>query len=284
MEKVEVWYLTDNKTGELTADAIGGLGIKTNLIRDEDFSAADINQDVVNIFIIDFSREDINRIFNMLKSDQRLNSFLKFIFLVESKIKIATELSMNLMRVEFLSKPLNNREFLLLLEKSIVVERYRLMMRRLSAESESRIEADEKLLNIKRHDVLSPEATSHDDFLDKVMEFERNMLREQDNLNSAIKNFTLCCQREVLELGRRITAEDMLTILRRKELIDANDVIRAQEALISFSTKELGDANAIIDAREKVEELSRKELESLRASVERLERENNELKQNLNKK
>ena len=89
--------------------------------------------------------------------DERLQNFLKFIMIKKSQLKGLMKLNYNLMHLEFLNRPVDKRELLLLLEKSIIVERYREIMKFISKEAESRIEAYEGLMDINRKNVFESE-------------------------------------------------------------------------------------------------------------------------------
>jgi hypothetical protein len=257
MERVEIWYLTDNKNGKVIAQSIKDLGINLCLIGGMSFRGCEISANVINLFIIDVLEQPLAEIMSIVREDQRIQGSLKFVVLKKSQIRQALDGSMNMLHVEFVSRPVNKREFILLLEKSMVVERYREIMKYISRQAEDRIETFESLMTINRKDFF--ESEEEKEAFEKILEYEKHLMEEQNKLNRAIREFTFMRQRDIFDMKDRIKAEEMLTELRRKELMDANSVIKAQESLIDFSSLELHEANKIIDAKERVEELGRLE-------------------------
>jgi hypothetical protein len=275
MEQVTIWYLKDNDSGTKLVNAITGLGLTVNLVSGFKLKTANINEQDINIFIYDIVETTPDLLLNEITKDDRLQNFLKFIMIKKGQVKGLMKLNYNMMHLEFLNRPVDRRELLLLLEKSIIVERYREIMKLISRESEQRIEAYEGLMDINRKNVFESEKEKM--AFEKILAFEKNLMKEQSNLSCAIRDFTLLRQIDLFDMRDRIKAEEMLAELRRKELIDAHDVIQAQESLIDYSAKELDDAKRIIDAREKVEELSRSETIELHRELARQKELNKKL-------
>jgi hypothetical protein len=275
MEKLTIWYLKDNDGGMEIIDAITGLGLKVNLISGYKLAHANIVEEQINIFIFDILTTDPKLVIKEIMKDDRLQSFLKFMMAKKNQVKEISKLNYNLMHLEFLNRPVDKREFLLLLEKSIIVERYREIMKFISKEAESRIEAYEGLMDINRKNVF--ESEKEKEAFEKILDFEKNLIQQQTNLSTAIRDFTLLRQMNLYDMRDRIKAEEMLADLRRKELMDAKDVIKAQESVIDYAAKEVDSAKKIIDAREKVEELSRSELIDLHKEIARQKALNKQL-------
>ncbi len=281
MDKVTVWYLRDNESGTKIVNAITGLGLTVNLITGYTLHHANIVEDEINIFIFDIINTDSEQLLKEVNKDERLQSFLKFVMAKKSQVKEIAKLNYNMLHLELLSRPVDMREFLLLLEKSIIVERYREIMKFISREAESRIEAYEGLMDINRKNVF--ESEKEKEAFEKILDFEKNLIQQQTNLSTAIRDFTLLRQMNLFDMRDRIKAEEMLADLRRKELMDARDVIKAQESVIDYSAKELDDAKKIIDAQEKVEELSRNELLDLHKEITRQKELNQHLADQVNR-
>ena len=275
MEKLTIWYLKDNDGGMEIVDAITGLGLNVHLISGYKLAHANIVEEQINFFIFDILTTDPKLVIKEIMKDDRLQSFLKFMMINKNQIKEISKLNYNLMHLEFLNRPVDKREFLLLLEKSIIVERYREIMKFISKEAESRIEAYEGLMDINRKNVF--ESEKEKEAFEKILDFEKNLIQQQANLSVAIRDFTLLRQMNLYDMRDRIKAEEMLTELRRKELMDAKDVIKAQESVIDYAAKEVDSAKKIIDAREKVEELSRSELIDLHKEIARQKTLNKQL-------
>ena len=281
MKSVTIWLLTDNEDGIKLAGTIKDLGLTVHVVKGASFKNASIETASTTVFIIDIKKKSLPNIISVIREDDRLNSFLKFVILSKRDIRKGVNISLNLMHIEFIARPVNGREFSLLLEKSVVVEKYKEMMHLLSRDAESRIGAFESLMDINRKDIF--ESEKEKEAFEKILDYERHLMAEQSRLNSAIKEFTLLRQKDLFDLKNRVKAEEMLTELRRLEMLDAKNVIKAQESVIDFSAHKLDEAGRIIDATEKVQELSRKEALDLHDKIRLVDERNRELEKEIEK-
>ncbi len=279
MERADIWYCTDNDKGKEIYETLKLLGLNIVLVEDKNFSSCNILPSQVNIFIIDLITVEFSEILSMLRKDERLHKFIKYLILFKKQIRKASQLSFDIMHLEILSRPIKKREFSLLLEKSIVVERYKEMLNLFSLEATERIEEYTNLLDINRKESFFDEKEKN--IFSKIINFEKHILEEQKELNMAIANFTRLRQQELFDLKKRIDAEEMLSELKRQELIDAKKVIEAQSAVIEYSSKELQSAEEIIHATEAVQELSRLEAIKLREQLEKEKQKNEELQKKI---
>ncbi|MBN2400940.1 MAG: hypothetical protein JXN64_00930 [Spirochaetes bacterium] len=276
MESVYIWYLTDNDTGLEISNRIKNIGLNVKLINTKTLKGVlekeIIAESCINILIFDFENLDFSEILSIIRNDQRLQNYQKFIILNKTKIKEALNTTVSYMHMEFLSRPLNKREFILLLEKSVIVERYREVMKYISKEAEARIGTYENLMDINRRELFVTDEEKED--FKNILNYEKNLLKKQNDLNSAIKEYTLLRQKEIFHNKNRIKAEELLGELRRQELLDANMVIKAQENVIDFSSNKLIEANQIINAKDTVEEMGRQEAVKLHKEINKLLNQN----------
>ena len=279
MERADIWYCTDNDKGKEIYETLKLLGLNIVLVEDKNFSSCNILPSQINIFIIDLITVEFSEILSMLRKDERLHKFIKYLILFKKQIRKASQLSIDVMHLEILSRPIKKREFSLLLEKSIVVERYKEMLNLFSLEATERIEEYTNLLDINRKESFFDEKEKN--IFSKIINFEKHILKEQKELNAAIANFTRLRQQELFDLKKRIDAEEMLSELRRQELMDAKNVIAAQSAVIDYSSKELQNAEEIIHATEAVQELSRLEAIKLHEELEKEKQKNEELQKKI---
>ena len=279
MERADIWYCTDNDKGKEIYETLKLLGLNIVLVEDKNFSSCYILPSQINIFIIDLITVEFSEILSMLRKDERLHKFIKYLILFKKQIRKASQLSIDVMHLEILSRPIKKREFSLLLEKSIVVERYKEMLNLFSLEATERIEEYTNLLDINRKESFFDEKEKN--IFSKIINFEKHILEEQKELNAAIANFTRLRQQELFDLKKRIDAEEMLSELRRQELMDAKNVIAAQSAVIDYSSKELQNAEEIIHATEAVQELSRLEAIKLHEQLEKEKQKNEELQKKI---
>lgn len=285
MERVDIWYLSDNSQGNRFAQKIKELGLSVNTVTPEDLKNSEIITDMSNIFIFDLIQKDPSEILALIRKDQRLHAFLKFVIIKKGFIKSALNSAMDLFHVEFISRPINKREFILLLEKCIIVERYKEMMKLISKKAEEKIEAFDSLMSINRKDFFKSE--SEKQAFEKIIDYEKHFMSEQARMNKTMQDFAYLRQREMFDLKGRIKATDILDNIRRKEKTDEKK-IKSEDNFAAFSSMKLEDANEIIDATEKVIELSimekkqlfeklKEEREKNLSLVEEIERLKNEL-------
>ncbi len=277
MNEIEIIYFTDNKNNEALTRrlSMGGLNIRI-----EDYkNVAQINYIPGCIFIFDVEGISPYELLKELSELTWIRDDIKLIFADHGSIEGHSLHALSVNNFDFIERPVEPRSFSLLLEKTILVEKYRRMMNLISKESESRIEVFKYLLNMKNADE-SDITLERSAFL-KILDFEKKLMHEQLNLNESIRNIALFRKSEFLAMKDRIRAEEMLGDLRRKELMDANNIISAQEGLIEFSSKQLNDAKKIIDAKENVEELSRTEAIRLHEEIKALKEINTGLEEKI---
>jgi len=275
MENANVVFFTDNDEGEKLAAVIESLGFTVKKVSSLGDRAILNNCRDNYILIFDITGEDPLSVLSYADSIEGGDCRVKYFIMDQLKMEKGHVKSANLAQVEFIAKPVDNREFLLLLEKTILLEKYRNLMAAISRESWARMEIFETVFGPNRRDSFDEKAEK--EAFVKMIDFEKKLMEEQLHLNDAIRRIALMRNRDYLALKERVEAEEMLDELRKSELHDANRVIQAQEALIDYSTKELYVAKKIIDASENVAELSRVEALELHNELSSLKEQNSGL-------
>ncbi len=275
MEETKIWIFSDNNHGSKLTESIRKLGLNLNHIDGLHLDEINVKEDEINVFIFDIVKVKPDKLLKTLEADLSLRGFCKFVILTKKEIKGISSKSYNMLHLEYIARPVFNPEFLLLLEKTIIVERYREILKFVSKESESRIEAYERLLDINRKNVF--ESASEKEAFEKIVHYEKGLLKEQFKLNESIKDFSMLRQVSLYDMQKRISAEESLYELRQRELMDAKEVINAQESLIDFSATQLEETKEILGASEKVSELSRTEAIELHEELERQKELNKQL-------
>lgn len=270
MYDIEIIYFTDNHENDPLVHKLtrGGFNIRIADYK----TAADESYKSGSILVFDIKGIEPFSLLKDISGIRWMVDDIKLIFADPGSISGESHHAANVNNFDFIERPVEPRSFTLLLEKTLLVEKYRRMMNLVSRESSSRIEVFEHLLNLKNSDE-SDVAVEKSMFL-KILDFEKRLMQEQLNLNESIRNIALFRKSEFLAMKDRIRAEEMLGDLRRKELMDANNVISAQEGLLEFSSRQLLDAKKIIDAKEHVEELGRAEAMRLHDEIKRLKKLN----------
>jgi hypothetical protein len=273
MKTVSIWYLSDYEGGGALADALKALSFNVTRVEGRDFSSSPINAELPNMFVIDCVNLPVEQMFSMLKADSRLQNFQKFIMIPADKADYAIALSGDILHIDFISRPFNRRELLILFEKAVLVEQYRHMMKAVSLEAEHRIETFESLVHVHKNRE-NHIADKDKDLLERMISYEKNVVAEQKKLNEDIREFTALRQKELFDLKSRLKAEELLDVFRHSEMISANELIKAQQSVLDFSTKELEAARNIIKASEITGELSREEAKALHEQL-KAEKEKN---------
>lgn len=278
MISIKVYFFTDNNCGSLLASRIAQLGFEPEFINDSrllrDIESTD---GMFNILVVDLagvSREKVIRILNKYP----LPSVLKLIIFDDCSGTGEFYSLGNFLNMELFSRPIDIRAFLLLFEKIILTEKYRLLMRLVSREAEVRIPKLEGLVTSGSEGMLEDDER---DFLIRVIEFEKRILEEHRNLNDTIRRISLLRNNEYMDLKDRVRAEELLSELRTQELLDAKSVINAHESLLDYSTQELRDAKMTLAAMENVEELGRVEAIQLHEEIKELEEINKSLEKRI---
>ena len=279
MDKVDIWYFSDKSSATGIADQTKKAGLDLNIITS--FQNEAISSDNGNIFIIDISYNNLSELVDIIKDDNRLASGQKYILVHGKDIDCATRLSSEILNLEFLDKTIDGREFAILIEKTAIIEKYKLMMKSFSREAEDRLEAYQSLIKVHKQYPFESDSQKH--ALEKIIKYEKNLVDEQKNLNEAIKEFTIHHQKSLFELKNVLDAEEMLDSLRNQEMIYANNTIKAQQSVIEFSAQEIAERAKIFEAQERTYELSREESIALHSEVKRLRAENEKLKAELSK-
>jgi len=271
MDKIEILFFTDNKIGESLAGRVKQMGVSVTVCNFNDIEKICKDQTGYCILIFDLVKKKPEELIKNLSEIKDLENIIKLIITEKADIDGVFFNALHLLNLEFIIKPVDERSFLLLLEKTLLVEKYRQLMKLISDESESRIDVIECMLNIKRKDMYD-EGTEKEIFI-KILDFEKRLMEEHLNLNNSIRAIALSRNNEFIALKDRIRAEEMLNELRREELINANRIIEAQESLIEYSSMELIETKKIMNAKENVEELSRVEAMDLHDELKRLKGE-----------
>ena len=257
MNNIEILYFTDYKEGEALAARVGQMGVAVTISDFAEIEKLCENKTGYCVLIFDLINKSPENLIKYLSEIKSVGNIIKLIITEKKDIDEVFFKAIHLLNLEFIIKPVDERSFMLLLQKTLLVEKYRQLMKLISDESESRMDVLECMLNIKRKDMFD-EGTEKEIFI-RILDFEKKLMEEHLNLNDSIRSIALQRNNEFMALKDRVKAEEKLNELRREEMINANRIIQAQESLIEYSSKQLVDAKKIMNARENVEELSRTE-------------------------
>jgi len=265
MTDTEIIYISQNDKPDKLLQSMSNYGLSPRWVNYRELK--NLKFTIPCVVIIDIDSQQLAGVLRELSGYDGFDDAIKFIFIDNPEFSVS---GCDLKNYDFIIRPVDSINLVLLIEKTILVDRYRNMMNLLSKESESRIGILEYLIKL-RGSGEGDFSTERDMFL-KILDLEKRLLQEQLNLNESIRNIALFRKNEYISMKDRIKAEELLAELRRKELLDAKSIISAQEGLIEFSSKELHEAKKIIDARESVEELGRMEAIKLHEEIKALKK------------
>jgi hypothetical protein len=296
MNSVEICFIFDSNEASLVSERLGDLGL---VVHEYDFSNIHdlkLNPEKVNIVLIDLEKVSVVEIITSLRKNSHLTDSITYVMISPQYMGDALSITGSLLQTEFIEKPYNRREFILLIEKTIVVEKYRELMGQLSSEYKERIENYENIFDTNKNNVFESEKS--DETFKRILNFERNLIERQKELNERIKEFSCFREQDFAQARDMLFANAMLDKLREKELLEARDTITAQEHVIDFAgmllEEKIKEVEAeqhvleyasesaegqkkIIEAQEQVVEFSREEALKLHNRIKALYDEKNEL-------
>lgn len=280
MDEFKILYFTDNREGEALAGNIRLKGITVKVCNITDIKKITETEGNNPVFVFDIQELSPGELVKLFADIKITDDTIKLVIASDSEIRGLFFHKMRLPNIEFISRPVDENGFSLLLEKIILIERLRESMRRISDESDFRIRVLEYLINSGSKG-LNNEFSERDNFV-RILDFEKKMIEEYLKVNKIIRNAVISGNNEFYYMKDRIKAEEMLDEFRRQELINARKIIDAQESVIEYSSLELDDAKKILDAMKNVEELSRQEALELHKELDRLENEKEILENRIN--
>ncbi|MDR3237143.1 MAG: hypothetical protein LBT84_01435, partial [Spirochaetia bacterium] len=128
------------------------------------------------------------KLINYCVFEQKLHGFVKFIIINKKDSKEVLSKSFNADHTEFLTRPIDMNEFLLLLEKTVLAERCRKMLRSLSAEQSGVLGSVECLLSIGRKNVFDPHGKGKiSDLIDSL----NSIPKERSSMKSLLSNYSV---------------------------------------------------------------------------------------------
>jgi len=266
MEDIKIWFLTDNEQGEKIAKAIKTLNLNVNLINGLKTRKINLIEEEINLFVFHFIKETPHKIINTIEKLGKGQNSLKYVFLKKKDINISS----SLLHLEFISPKIDLKDFLLLVEKSVILERYREVLKYVSKEAESRLNIFESLISINRKKVFSPKKFNQ--IFSKIKDHEKFIFKEQDKLGKELTKFSSKVKDVVFEFNKKIDVDEVAADIRKKNLHDtktiiADAIIDAQQSVLSFSANEVKKAELLKISAQKSLKETKKELKKVKAEL-----------------
>jgi len=189
---VKVWYISNHELGRKLFSQIEDLRIQTVYFDIAELSKINPLQEHTNVFIFDLVDLQTNFIVNIVTQDERFKNSLKLCILSKKQISEFASKTYNSFKLELLQRPVNNEMFLLLLEKSVLVELYKDFLRSNSLNSSNPsnnnrgIHSFEIVMEINRKHVLEACLEKKLGF-NSIIEFQSHLKNEQAKLRKKIK-------------------------------------------------------------------------------------------------
>jgi hypothetical protein len=181
---IKVWYLSNNETGEKLFSQIKKLGIQADYFDISEISNIVPLQEDVNVFVFDLVDLQTDFILDIVVQDERFKNSLKLCLLSKKQISEFHSKSYSSCKLELLQRPADNEMFLVLLEKSLLVELYRSELHSVSF-SNSKVYSFEGIMEINRKQPFKANAESLS--FDSIIEFQSHFQEEQAKLKKEIK-------------------------------------------------------------------------------------------------
>jgi hypothetical protein len=214
MKNVKIWYLSDNGNGADIIEKIKKIGLKVEHVTDIN-KKLKLPQIGTNILIFDLKNKPLDSVIEFIKSNDSMYICQKFILLSKKDVSKAIDYPTDIPHTEFLVSPLNTREFILLLEKTVIVESYRDVLKYISNEANARIEAYENLMDINRSNILMPD--NEKEKIQNFLDFEKTLAKKQTSLNNSIKKYTARRRKEMFFKPDNNQSEYIFSDLKEQE-------------------------------------------------------------------
>lgn len=210
MEGIKVFIVTDNNEGKKISKGFAELGTQveefSNLKR---ISKIDTEKYYVALLIVHLNDIDLHKSIQSLQKISDGSKILKFVFLRRDLMRQIDSESFNILHLEFLLRPVRLAEFFLLMEKAIMAERFKVMLRESSINLKEQGEGFEYLFEVFRKKLFE-EKTSSGEVFDKILRLQEKMDAETDRMQRAVEKFSKIKQKN-LYIEDHALVEDLLS-------------------------------------------------------------------------
>ena len=181
---MKVWYLSNNETGKKLFSQIENLRIQADYFDISEISNIAPSQEHTNVFILDFVDLQTDFILDIVTKDERFKNSFKLCLLSKKQIGEFNSMSYNSFKLELLQRPVDPETFLLLLEKSLLVELYRSVLHS-DPLRDSKVYSFEGIMEINRKQPFK--ANFENLGFNSILDFQNRVQQEQAQLKKKIK-------------------------------------------------------------------------------------------------
>lgn len=249
MENLRILIITDNTEGKRIARELKELETKVIETKINKILLAKKKEEETVLLIINLDEFSIEKIISELKKQQIPDNWLKFIFLKSKILKDVSHGEFNIYHLEFLQRPVRFSEFLLLVEKSILTEKFKLMLKEVSVELKDKGEAMENLYHVMRKKLFDKNANSADIF-DKIIKMQKKLDDKTYKMQKSIQKFSMHRQKNLIVENSEQPENILESILPHKSP-------KNKEVLKDLHDSNINMEEALIDAQNRIIELEK---------------------------
>ncbi len=261
MEGIKVFIVTDNNEGKRITEGFRELDTQVEEFASfKRISKIDTQKYYVALLIVHLDDMNLTKTIRDLEKVSSNASMLKFVFLRRNTMKQLDAENYNILHLEFLLRPVRLSEFFLLMEKSIMAERFKTMLQESSKNLKDKGDGVEYLFEVFRKKMLEEKGSSNEIF-EKILHLQQKMNEETDRTQRNMNLFSRVKQKN-LYVEDQILIEELLGPILPLEQIKNQDKLKAIENL---QDSNIDLEEALIAAQSKILDLQY-EVESLKKS------------------
>ncbi len=259
MENIQIVVVSDNREGKRIAQGFQEVGadvVESSLKDLYKFQESAREQIVLAVNLDKPAYPDV------LKSLQKLPQcaqWLKFIFIKAGLLKNIDYSAVDSRTLEFLQRPVRISEFLIIVEKSLLAERFRNTLQSHSQSKPAEKESLQNLYDLFRKKIFIEDDRGPEQVFEKILNMQKKLDDEHLRYQKAIEKFSVAKQKNLFveqpaasgQLLEILKAQDSAAQLDR-EIIDEFDrlqdenerleeaLVKAQMRILDLEQKQLG--------------------------------------------
>ena len=259
MKKARIFTLKGGSDLSITLD---GKSIYKPEIEKIDLSgletvSADKNE--INIVILNISADEFAKSRQIIQ--KAFDNFIFSLILIVTDNSAVLRSSLNDSRYFVMDNPLHMEEMNHILDKAILASYYRMTAFEIGESCLGNIGFFEGIFDLAKKEKLDIDAENT--ALKNLLNYETELKKFQDNLNSAFEKLLKIKDSEILEMKKRLDASEKLDKLREKEIRDALDSAEAIEKVLQYTRVEEMNMDKTIKAQTQLFEYTTQQVQEL---------------------
>jgi hypothetical protein len=189
MNNISIFIVTDNDEGKLIFHELKFLETDISMAPLKKMVSNKGNQSEIGILIIHLEDTPLATILQSFQKQNVPEKWLKFVFLKHRNLKGLKLDNFHFFHLEFLQRPVRINEFLLLVEKSILTEKYKLLLKETPVWLQEKGESLENIYDTLRKKLIDEDSSSSKVFA-KIINLQQKLDEETDKYQKAIEKFS----------------------------------------------------------------------------------------------